>query len=379
MTPSHRSSSTQSQSTGLLSPPASTRTSLESPPNPPAPISASTARAPLVIGSIVSPPDSLASSPIGKDSPLSKFQAFVKSGNSQEEEIECVVEGVDSLLVCKLLEDFKSYMAQTEQADLWDRLNIDFISDKLIIRFPTAGHELVSDLVCMVQNEDHRSGTGGPLFFGGGIDIPFHCGGFKTPDYGIYERKGIKDTDTSKDTSLDHSVPTIAFEVGFSQSRDKLMKKAAQLICLTAGHILLVIAIDIVHVPNSCPRRLKSVIWSHWEEDHIHHVEDPEHTVGEEDNVITRVTDSSTLAFSATVSVHGMTQRVHIRATEKKKWRLYPGDPEIPEIKILHRHLFRDLNEAAAEMTVFSFNTSEVMAEILYREGVQGGEIDQKT
>ncbi|KAH9038096.1 hypothetical protein EDB85DRAFT_1888153 [Lactarius pseudohatsudake] len=347
-------------STGLLSPPASARPSLESPPTPAhTSHGASAAKAPLVVGPLVSPPDSLAGSPIDPDSHLSKFRTFIKSRDSEKGAIECVIDKVTHSTVQELLNMFENYMDETDQADVWDALRVDFIFGQLVIRFATAGHELVSGLLIhAVRSQDYPRNGSSSLVFGGCTNVPFQSGGYKTPDYGIYETKPIK-------KSVYESLPTIAFEVGYSQRRLSLAKKAAQYICLTLGNVLLVIAIDIVHVPNCRPRKLKSVTWSHWEQDPTHHREARD---DETDNIWEAT--PSPLAYSTVVRLRGTDRRIHIRATETNRWELYPN-PEISEINILHRHLFREPSEPDSETVAFRLKTSEIMAAVLEREGIQ--------
>jgi hypothetical protein len=57
------------------------------------------------------------------------------------------------------------------------------------------------------------------------------------------------------------------FEVAYTQSTRDVSLEAARHICLTGGDVLLVVVINIGHERGSNPRELKSVTWSHWEED----------------------------------------------------------------------------------------------------------------
>lgn len=143
-------------------------------------------------------------------------------------------------------------------------ISIDFRLDKLIVRFPSIGHEIMSNLFHVMA----KSGTGYPerygsstIIEGGSADIHHHSG-YKSPDFSLYE---VNDNNPSK--ILDSTTPTIVFEVAYTQPTRSVVLEAARHICLTRGEVQLVVAIDIVHKANTKPRELKSVTWSHWEED----------------------------------------------------------------------------------------------------------------
>ncbi|KAH8985703.1 hypothetical protein EDB92DRAFT_1345699 [Lactarius akahatsu] len=116
-------------------------------------------------------------------------------------------------------------------------------------------------------------GHSSTVVVGGSTDIHYrHGNGYKSPDFGLYELKSRGDSRSSSD-DMDNSTPTIVFEVTYGQSTRCLALEAARHICLTMGQILLVIAIDITHEPNTRPKKLQSVTWSHWEQDvHAHAV-----------------------------------------------------------------------------------------------------------
>lgn len=119
--PTTRSSSSI-HNTGLPSPPASTRTSIETPPKPvssPASHIDSTSSAiptPIPVGSFPSPPKSQAGSPPKTGSVrhvLLQLQPFLESG-----EHECEVDGVTPALLVEL----KAHMIQIGQAGVWESL-----------------------------------------------------------------------------------------------------------------------------------------------------------------------------------------------------------------------------------------------------------------
>jgi hypothetical protein len=102
---------------------------------------------------------------------------------------------------------------------------------------------------------------GSRIVIGGSADI-HHSTGYKSPDFSLYE---VNDDNPSK--ILDNTTPTIVFEVAYTQPTRSVVLEAARHICLTRGQVQLVVAIDIIHEANTKPRKLKSVTWSHWEED----------------------------------------------------------------------------------------------------------------
>jgi len=110
-----------------------------------------------------------------------------------------------------LFEELKAHMVKNGQAGVWESLRLDFHPDKLIVRIPTLGHEIMSDLFDVMK----QSGTGysreayrgGRIILGGSADMLHHNGGHKSPDYSLYEvrdGKGAANDD-------DNTTPTIVF------------------------------------------------------------------------------------------------------------------------------------------------------------------------
>lgn len=170
------------------------------------------------------------------------------------------------------------------------------------------------------------------VFHGGSTDIHYYGGGYKSPNSSLYESKageGLSDDD--EDAALDATTPTIVFEVAYKTSRN-LAIEAARHICLTMGRVLLVVAINIIHEPNTHPRKIKSVTWSHWEEDigarGVVIKQDGEEVneiraerTHSEDDVISQILPTAT-AFSALISVPGDDNRYRIRVAEMAKWEV---------------------------------------------------------
>lgn len=209
-------------------------------------------------------------------------------------------------------------------------ISVDIYLDKLIVRFTTIGHEIMYSLLWCLANQNaaeiFRPGSAHAL--AGNTTVRFIDGQCRTPDHSIREFRPDGDTG-----DIDTSTPTIVFEVAYSQSSFDLAKEAARHICLTRGQVLLVIAIDIVHEPrlHGAPRVLRSVRWSHWEEDvMVHHpcrrqgarlnVVSAERNPGENDDV--HCLPPAT-AFTAKVRAKGSKQTYNIRAYQTESWEVW--------------------------------------------------------
>lgn len=80
----------------------------------------------------------------------------------------------------------------------------------------------------------------------------------KDPDFSIY---------VHNPTSIHQcNIPTVALETAYTESEETLTMDAARLLCLSAGLVQLVIAVNFVHTrEGNGPRQLKKVEWAHWE------------------------------------------------------------------------------------------------------------------
>ncbi|KAI9446279.1 hypothetical protein H4582DRAFT_2052354 [Lactarius indigo] len=347
----------------LLSPPASAHTSLESLPKPSA-LTASATVAPyaMATGLFVSLPESLTSSPTKTNGMPLQFKVFINSrGLGGESSSEYVVEGVMAATVEKLLTEFEAYMGQIGEVGMWETLHKDFILglERLIIRFPMARHEVITKLIHLAWRRAETDGLeNSNIIWGASVNVPHRCGGKKTPDFDIFDRR--RSNADVKLKRLNHSILTITFEITYSQTTQSLEIMAAQHICFTLGHILLVIAIDISRVRDSPTREIESVTWSHWEEDPHFHEELASGSQGDgADNVVACV-GKLPPTYSATVCISKMDKQVKIGATQTECWKLYPhADTE--EIKILQCHLFHG---TSLKDVAFSFKKEEVMKEI---------------
>ena len=143
-------------------------------------------------------------------------------------------------------------------------LRIDFSTDTLIVNYPSAGHEIISD----VFDELRAQGLSYDREFicdSGTADVHL-TDGCKSPDYSLYNTVAFQNSESPRDSARRTSSPTVVWEVAYSESSRKLARDAARLICGSQGEVLLAIALNIEHLPN---RKLKSVTCAFWEMDDV--------------------------------------------------------------------------------------------------------------
>lgn len=140
---------------------------------------------------------------------------------------------------------------------------IGFFNDKLIVKYPTAGHEIIPAIFQQLQDQDLFRYSENNIRIPPSLDIALQDGG-KSPDFCL--------CDDSPTVSLKElrSTPTITFEVGYSEEERKLFKDAARLVACSGGSIRLAIAVKITRAaPKTAPRVVSEMTWSFWEvEDH---------------------------------------------------------------------------------------------------------------
>jgi hypothetical protein len=127
------------------------------------------------------------------------------------------------------------------------------------MHFPTLIHEAISHMFSKIPHEFTHgvaffSGDQTNTSFGGGDNIALFDGGEKTPDFVIYDQLHTPNDPTH--------LPTIAWEVGYSESAKKLGRDAARLVAGTGGGIQLAIA---VNIEDNKKRKLKAVTVDFWE------------------------------------------------------------------------------------------------------------------
>jgi hypothetical protein len=119
-------SATASQNSGLLSPPQSARTSLDTPLT--APASAPQALLPISlsigpsVSPLASPPETMEGSPLTEhDSNILALKKFIRAGPRQAAQ-DCKIRGVTPSTSKELLKDLEVYLASTGQGGVWELL-----------------------------------------------------------------------------------------------------------------------------------------------------------------------------------------------------------------------------------------------------------------
>lgn len=142
--------------------------------------------------------------------------------------------------------------------------------------------------------------------------------GVKQPDYSLYERRQGTGSMAAEAHAL-NAVPTITWEVGYSESPEKLALDAARMICLSKGLIQLVVTINITSkiqdndkvgrkrkAEEKLPRVrvLEGVECAFWEMDFNAFEEDPSHS-GELNKLVPyrQPQKQSPISFTTTVSM----------------------------------------------------------------------------
>ena len=151
------------------------------------------------------------------------------------------------------------------QEYLQPRYRIDFSGDELIVQCPTFGHEVVTTLFTKLAQTSGSLpsflGSDSILRLGASANIDLEDGA-KSPDYGLYE----KHPDLA-DLPLLHVLPTVVWEVAYSDKEAKLAKDLARHVACSNGGVRLAIGVNIEHVANSSLPVLQKVTCVFWEVD----------------------------------------------------------------------------------------------------------------
>ncbi|KAG1822323.1 hypothetical protein DFJ58DRAFT_673050, partial [Suillus subalutaceus] len=273
---------------------------------------------------------------------------------------------------------------------------VDYNEGVLIVHCPNLGHEILPELFDVMRHAEKsypKKYHDSTIIQGGSTTIDLAAGS-KSPDFSLYE---VKESSGQAQQGTS-GIPTVAFEVGYyGEGEKKLALDAGRLICLSKGMIQLVATINIDHEKEKNGiRKLKSVIWTHWEMDPGY----PQIVKGNDTYELNKLlperngkvmTDTEKVqptpdAYRAVVSFaktpywvraqQSNTYKVsnpvilRIQSADFKDLELFP-DQGVKSIPILYRHLFRDPQEKDRKSSAFTFQTVDIMATIHSHENIQ--------
>jgi len=152
------------------------------------------------------------------------------------------------------------------------RNRYDYFDETLIIKLPFIHHEIMPALLTRLAKSDHMArltfGKDGDVLQAGSAFINLGKGSKKCPDESFYDSKSPKGLPESK-------FPTIVFEVGLSETQNKLNHDAARILTGSNGLVLTVVTIKISVSPfegGGNGKQLDSVVVYFWSM----HIADPE-------------------------------------------------------------------------------------------------------
>jgi hypothetical protein len=147
---------------------------------------------------------------------------------------------------------------------------VRFSGEKLILQCPSLGHEFMATLFGRLIQDSTKfpslSGVNRTVLFGGSADIDLDDGGIKSPDYSLYENH--RDL---KELPLMHALPTVVWEVAYSESENDLARDLARHVACSVGGVRLAIGLKISHTLSTGDqlKALKSVTCEYWEVDGV--------------------------------------------------------------------------------------------------------------
>lgn len=265
----------------------------------------------------------------------------------------------------------------------WQAVRVDYNEGVLVVHCPNLGHEILLELFDVMRyagTSYPKTYHGSTIIQGGSTTITLAAGS-KSPDFSLYEVKDCGGQSQKRTNGL----PTIAFEVGYyGEGEKKLALDAGRLICLSKGMIQLVATIN-VEKENYGQRKLKSVIWTHWEMDpgyprivEKNDTYELNKLVPESDGKIIKGIETVQPTPDAYRAVVNFAKIPHwVRAYKSNTYKLFP-DQGITSIPILYCHLFRDPEETDRKQPAFTIKPMDIMATIHSHDDVQR-EIDGKT
>lgn len=117
----------------------------------------------------------------------------------------------------------------------------------MIVQYPTFGHEILSYLFWNLDVYDSKGqclfnlGTS-PIRLGGSADVDLVDGAIKSPDFSMYE-----DPPTTNPLIMTEGMPTVVWEVAYSQDEKKLAYVLGRYVGCSLGSVRLAIGINIEH------------------------------------------------------------------------------------------------------------------------------------
>ncbi|KDR66648.1 hypothetical protein GALMADRAFT_216868 [Galerina marginata CBS 339.88] len=237
------------------------------------------------------------------------------------------------------LETFHQLQADLENGQLTgsENASIDYDAPArfMVVKFPTIVHEI------LVQVLGHKDTTKRSnlteeyaTYYGGSPSIHLGEAGSKSPDQSIF--------DEYQSGSLADVFPTVTFEVGFSESTQKLNNDAVRTLGGTGGRVKLVITlkIEMFRTENEVRGGLRYITGGFWEVEKT--IEDDEGRIGEQLHTpYLRVdSDDERPVYEFTTGEIGKkTWTYLIRRT--KKFQVFPVVDAQGVLEILGCHVFR--------------------------------------
>jgi len=134
---------------------------------------------------------------------------------------------------------------------------LDYIDEWLVVKLPHLPHEILPALITELNGKGLLPGvdfgSGGNIRLGGSSFIYLSGNSKKSSDEQFFDR--------ASDNTSAGNIPTVVFEVGFSQTQTKLSYDAARILTGSGGLVQLVVNIKIYIEDNS----LQSVDLDFWE------------------------------------------------------------------------------------------------------------------
>ena len=195
--------------------------------------------------------------------------------------------------------------------------------------------------------------------------------GKKSPDFSIID----KAFSLNRPNSIRAGIPTVVWEVGYSETKAKLANDCGRWLTLCNGGVQLANAIDISYTGKGMGPQVATLTWTFWELE----VEFPDDvSAGQECSTLLKADpESDPPQFHSFVKLSNKKFIKYIgRATRTFKvcffWfatyglillplQILPVDPECPKtIEILYRHVFRDPPADKVDEPYYSYSVDAI-------------------